>query len=104
MQNLGTGTLVITDKGTLVALTVDGPQTELSTASGPVKCYYEGLTLPNLAKWKGSVARQVGHIDDIVLPFLKTIDRTPATKDESELSDHELLLKALADNAALKQQ
>lgn len=84
-------------------LTTEGPQTELDRY-GPPRSYFEGLTLPALAKWKGSVVRRVGHIDDIVFPFLKTIDATPATKSDSELTDKELLQKVLADNAALKQQ
>jgi hypothetical protein len=104
MHNLPAGTLVITDRGTLAMLIVDGPQTEMSTVSGPVKYFYEGLTLPNLSKWKNSVARKVGHIDDIVLPFLETIDRTPATKGTEELSDKELLQRVLAENAELKKR
>lgn len=102
-NNFGTGTLVINEKGNFIVLISDGLQTEMN-ANGPTRSYYEGLTLPNLGKWKGSLARKVGHIDDIVLPFLKTIDRTPATKEDSELSDKELLQKVLADNKELRAQ
>jgi hypothetical protein len=103
MNSYDAGTLLITDRSLLVMLTSDGPETEMN-ANGPVRCFYSGLALPTLAKWRGAVARKVGHIDDIVLPFLKTIDITPAVKEDSELTERELLQKISKENADLKRQ
>lgn len=103
MQRLGTGTLIITDRGSLVMLTADGPETEMSIGS-PAKSYYSGLVLPSLAKFKGSVVRKVGHIENIIQPFLKTIDSSPAIKEDSELTERELLAKLLRENNELKKK
>jgi hypothetical protein len=105
MENtFGIGTLVVDDGGFLILLLQDGLQTEMN-ANGPIRSYYEGLTLPNLGKWKGKIVRPVGHISDLVKSLSLTVDiNTPATKGTEDLSDKELLARALTETAELKKK
>jgi hypothetical protein len=105
MEHYDAGTLLVNDRGQLVMLTADGIQTGELQPSGVVPQYYEGTVLPNIARWRGTIVRKVGHISDLVSVFAQTVDiKTPATKDESELTEREMLAKVLRDNAALKQE
>ena len=105
MENYDAGTLLVTDRGQLVMLTADGIKTGELLPNGTVPQYYEGTVLPSIARWKGTIVRRVGHVSDLVEILSKTADiKTPATKDESELTDRELLERIRQENAELKQQ
>jgi hypothetical protein len=104
-NNFEIGTLVVDDRGFLVLLSQEGLQTGEMQGNGVVPRYYEGFTIPHIARWKGTVMRRVGHISDLVKILAQTADiKTPADKDESELTERELLAKVLRDNAELKKQ
>jgi hypothetical protein len=105
MENYDAGTLLVTDRGQLVMLTEDGLQTGELQPNGKVPRFYLGITLPGIARWQGTVVRKVGHISNLVSMFSQTVDiKTPAVKDESELTDRELLEKIRRENAELRKQ
>jgi hypothetical protein len=105
MEHYDAGTLLVNDRGHLVMLTADGIQTGELLPNGTVPQYYEGTVLPNIARWRGTIVRKVGHISDLVSLLAQTADiKTPATKSEAELTDRELLEKIRQENAELRQQ
>ena len=105
MEYYDAGTLLVTDRGQLVMLTADGVQTGELKPNGEVPQFYEGVALPSVARWRGAIVRKVAHVSDLVSLLAQTADiKTPATKDESELTDRELLEKIRRENAELKKQ
>jgi hypothetical protein len=101
-----TGDILVTEHGAVVMLTVDGLVTGEMSPNGAVPSYYEGISLLSGGRWRGKVVRKVGTIRQ-ALQMLEAsgIDlKTPATKNQEQLTDRELLQQVLADNAALKAQ
>jgi hypothetical protein len=105
MENtFGIGTLVVDDRGSLILLLQDGIQTG-EFKNGVLPRYYEGVILPNMGRWRGLIVRPVGHISDLVKILSQTVDiNTPATKGTEDLSDKELLARALTETAELKKK
>jgi hypothetical protein len=101
-----TGDLVVTDHAVLVMLTQDGLQTGEMNSSGKVPSYFEGISLLSAGRWRGDIVRKVGTIRQAIQLLAESgVDlRTPAVKSETELSDRELLAKALTETAELKKK
>ena len=96
----------MTEHGVLVMLVQDGLQTGEMNSNGVVPSYLEGISLLSAGRWRGTTVRKVGTIRQAIQLLAESgIDiKTPATKGTEDLSDKELLARALTETAELKKK